>query len=53
MFFCYSLDDFIIQMIYICWDVERIQNDMINKIKLDIFNFDLILSTIINANIFS
>jgi hypothetical protein len=31
---------------------EIIQNGMIDKIKLGIFNFDLILSITINVNIF-
>ena len=34
-------------MVHIYRDIERIQNVIINKIKLDIFNSDLIL---INAN---
>jgi hypothetical protein len=38
-------------MMSIYWDVKIIQNYIINKIKSDIFNYDLILLIIMNDNI--
>jgi hypothetical protein len=38
-------------MIPIYWDNEITQNNMIDKIKSAIFNYDLILSITINVNV--